>query len=77
MRDQSQVRIEQAMIALMKAEMDDKLMTLEAIEAAKMCYSQRYISEMRMTSYGDNDKGADVINQVVGQYNRAKKESGF
>ena len=57
----AKVKMEQEKIALIKKQMDAKLMMLEAIDAAKACYSRRYIREMRMTTYGPNDKGADIL----------------
>jgi len=56
--------------------MDDKLMMLEAIEAAKKCYSRRYIKEMRMTSYGANDHGAEILQNLVQQHANAKRNTG-
>jgi flotillin len=67
---------QQAMIALIKAQMDEKLMTLEAIEAAKSCYSTRYVKEMRMTSYGPNDHGAEILQNLVQQHANAKRNTG-
>lgn len=76
MRDKSSLKIEQAKIELIKQQMDSKLMTLEAIEAAKDCYKRRYISEMRMTSHSKNNQGGDVLQQIVGNFYDAKKATG-
>ena len=76
MNDASRVKIDRAKVALIKAQMDEKLMTLEAIEAAKNCYSRRYISEMRMNSYGASDQGAEVLQSIIQQYNSAKRNTG-
>ena len=76
MRDKSRITIEQARVALVKSQMDEKLMTLEAIEAAKECYSRRYISEMRMSSYGAQDQGTEVLQSIVQQYHQAKRNTG-
>ena len=68
--------IEKAKLDLVKREMDDKIMLSEAIEAARNCYQHRNISEIRMTSYGENDQGGDSIKQMVDAYGKAKRESG-
>lgn len=64
------------MIELIKQQMDSKLMTLEAIEAAKQCYSRRYITEMRMTSYSADNQGGDALGQIVSSFYQAKKNTG-
>lgn len=76
LRDASAIKIEKAKIECIKKQMDAKLMTLEAIEAAKACYSSRSISEMRMQSYGPNDQGAEVMQSLVQQYHNAKRATG-
>lgn len=76
MADKSRVKIEQAKIALIKAEMDEKLMALEAIDAAKKCYSRLRISEMRMSSYSAQDQGSEVLESIVDKFHQAKRNTG-
>jgi hypothetical protein len=76
MKEKSRVKIEQAKMALIKAQMDEKLMTLEAIETAKQCYSRRYIKELHMSSYGEQDAGSEVLESIVQKYHQAKRNTG-
>lgn len=76
MKEKSRLTIEQAKMALIKEQMDEKLMTLEAIETAKQCYSRRSITELRMSSYGEQDAGCEVLDSIVQKYHQAKRNTG-
>lgn len=61
------------MMELEKECIDDKLMVLEAIEAAKFCYTKRYFETIQINSYGENNKAAEVMNGLVQQYTQASR----
>jgi hypothetical protein len=72
MENDCDMRMKKAMMELEKECVDEKLMVLEAIEAAKFCYSKRYFTEMRMVNNGEQ---RDPMTDLVRSYKQADKNT--